>query len=225
MKLSKRLFLTSIVFSLCILLSIIQPGCKKTGNNQVTIVVPLPDHWPTNGWQVTSPEQQGMDSGSLADLLDNIRNNNIAIRSVLVIRNGYMVMEAYFHPFQQNFLHIIHSCTKSINSTLIGIAIDLGYIAGVDNTVLDFFPEYNTIANMSAWKQGLTLEHLLMMGTGMNARDSYLYNWEGLNNMQASADWTRYALDLPVIHQPGTVFDYSNCASYLITAILQTTSP
>jgi CubicO group peptidase (beta-lactamase class C family) len=182
--------------------------------------VPLPAYWPTSGWQSTSPEQQGMDSGRLADLLEAIRNENHAIRSVLIVRNGYLVVEAYFFPFQDGFWHIIHSCTKSITSTLIGIAIDQGLIANENERVLDFFPEYN-VQNMNQWKEQLTLKHLLMMASGLETRDTWAYNWEGLDAMEASSDWAKYVLDLPMLEAPGTRFEYSNGVAYLIGTILQ----
>ncbi len=176
--------------------------------------------WPTSGWQSTYPEEQGMDSGRLADMLELIQTENHPIRSVLVVRNGYMVTEAYFNPFQKEFSHGLNSCTKSILSALVGIAIDEGYIENEEQKVLDFFPEYNP-ADVDPWKESITLRHLLMMSSGLDARDNVAYGWEGLYNMMASSDWTQYMLDLPMVAPPGTKFDYSNGASYLIASILQ----
>jgi CubicO group peptidase (beta-lactamase class C family) len=212
---------------MCFVLLLVPAGCKKGLNNEPSPPpdpdypdVPAPGYWPTAGWQSASPESQGMDSGRLADLLEHIKTQNYPIRSVLVIRKGYLVTEAYFLPFREGLWHIIHSCTKSILSTLTGIAIEKGQLAGDQLNILDFFPEYNA-ANNNAWKQSLELRHLLMMATGMEARDSYLYEWEGLDNMRASADWVKYMLDLPMINAPGSTFDYSNGSSFLIAAILQ----
>jgi hypothetical protein len=53
-----------------------------------------PDYWPTKGWRKASPESQGMDSDSLVKMLDMIWEKNFDIHSVLVIRNGYMVLDA-----------------------------------------------------------------------------------------------------------------------------------
>ena len=57
--------------------------------------------------------------------------------------------------------HRTHSATKSFTSTLIGIAIDQGYIAGTDAPVFDYFPDYSNL--WSALKGTITLEHLLKM--------------------------------------------------------------
>jgi CubicO group peptidase (beta-lactamase class C family) len=37
-------------------------------------------------------------------------------------------------------------------------------------------------------------------------------------------DWVAYVLDLPMIAEPGTVFEYCNSASFLLSAIIQETS-
>jgi CubicO group peptidase (beta-lactamase class C family) len=103
---------------------------------------------------------------------------------------------------------------------LIGIAIDKGYIAGVDQTILSFFPE-KPAANTDTRKEGMTLEHLLTMTTGLYCRDSYLYRWDGLYLMRSSPDWVQYMLDLPMVEEPGSYFEYCNGASFLLSAILQ----
>src|SRR5208282_5338946 len=79
-------------------------------------------YWPTHGWRSSTPEAQGIDSGVLAQAFDYIRQNQIPIHSWLIVRNGYVVLDAYFYPFQEGQVHDGASMTKSITSTLIGIA-------------------------------------------------------------------------------------------------------
>lgn len=180
-------------------------------------------YWPTGGWKSSTPEEQGMDSELLAEMLELINDRSYNTDSLTIIRNGYVVADATFYPFTSDTKHIIHSCTKSIVSALVGIAIDNGYIESVHQPVLSFFPE-KTAANSDAAKESLTLEHLLMMGSGLDCRDSYLYNWSGLNEMRATDDWVQHMLDLPMIAEPGKHFEYCNGGSYLLAAILQQTT-
>ncbi len=72
-----------------------------------------PSYWPTEGWRTSSPEQQGMESELLAEMLETIRERNHAIDSVTVIRNGYLVADATIYPFRPNSRHNIHSCAKN----------------------------------------------------------------------------------------------------------------
>lgn len=215
MKKHTHIFKTFIFKALVVLVLLLVGGTLRAADTQKT-----PAYWPTKGWQTSSPEKQGVDSVKLAEMLERIKSQNINIRSVVVIRNGYLLLNACFHPYQKDSWHIIHSCTKSITSALIGIAIDKGYIENVKTPVLEFFPG-RTATNLDENKKALTLEHLLTMSSGFQARDSYLYNWEGLAKMRASRDWIQYMLDLPMAKAPGTKFEYSNGVSFLLSAILQ----
>ena len=103
-----------------------------------------------------------MDSRVLAKMMRAIADQGHDIDGVMVIRNGYIVAEAIVHPYRQGSLHKVHSCTKSIVSVLIGIAIDKGYIEGPQQAVTSFFPD-RTAANLDDNKKKMTLEHLLTM--------------------------------------------------------------
>ncbi|MBW2366122.1 MAG: serine hydrolase, partial [Deltaproteobacteria bacterium] len=179
-----------------------------------------PDYWPTKAWRTASPESQGMDSNLLVKMLETIGEKKIAIHSVLVIRNGYIVLDAYSYPYDSDDAHNIHSCTKSVSSALVGIAIDKGYIKDVNQPVLDFFP-MRVAKNLDADKKAMTLENLLTMTTGLECRDSALYNWRGLRQLRTSPDWVQFMIDLPMAEVPGTRFEYCNGASFLLSAILQ----
>ena len=179
--------------------------------------------YPTEGWQISTPEEQGMQSQVLAEMMEHIKNNSYQIDSILIIRNGYMVLDAYFWPYSKGQKHIIHSCTKSIMSALIGIAIDKSHIQNVDQPITDFFPD-KAFANMDDLKKSIKLENLLMMASGLKCRDSYLYRWAGLFEMRGSTDWAQYVLDLPMAEPPGEKFEYCNGVSYLLSVIVQNTT-
>ncbi|MCP4658777.1 MAG: serine hydrolase [bacterium] len=179
--------------------------------------------WPAESWRTSTPEEQGMDSEQLAAMLGTIRERRYKIDSVLVVRHGYLVLDAYVHPFGPNRRHPAYSCAKSVLSVLIGIAIDQGAIQGVEQPVLDFFPE-RRVAHRDAAKEAMTLRDLLTMATGLECRDSYLHNWRGMRAMWMTRDWVRYVLDLPMAEKPGTRFEYCNGASLLLSAILQKTT-
>jgi CubicO group peptidase (beta-lactamase class C family) len=210
--------LTLLVF-LALLLGMTACSEKATP----TTAAPTPSYWPTEGWRTSAPEEQGMDSETLADMLEVIQKQDYDIDGVVVVRNGYMVVDAAVYPFEPGSRHIIYSCTKSVVSALVGIAIDEGYIKGVDQRILDFFPE-RTVTNLDADKQAMTLENVLTMSTGLECRDSYLYRWRGLQQMRQSDDWVQFMLDLPMAKEPGTRFEYCNGASFLLSAIIQETT-
>lgn len=194
-------------------------GCSGQPSLIVTeSTLPIPGDWPTS-----TPEEQGMDSALLTEMLETIKQQNYKIDAVIVIRNGVKVLDANFPPFTAGERHVIYSCTKSVVSALIGIAIEQGYIKGVDQPVLEIFPDH-IFTNRDAEINSLTIENLLTMSTGLDCQDSYLYRWKGLNEMWESDDWIQYVLDLPMIAPPGEKFEYCNGASFLLAAILQETT-
>ena len=174
---------------------------------------------PVEGWQISTPEKQGMRSKNLAEMMAHVQKNDFSIDSILIVRNGYLVLDAYFYPFSKGQTHQIYSCTKSIMSALIGIAIDKKYIKNIDQPITDFFPDH-AFSNDDL-KKSITLEHLLTMASGLKCRDSYLYRWWHFFDMRASNDWAQFVLDLPMEATPGEKFEYCNGVSYLLSAIIQ----
>ncbi len=162
-----------------------------------------------------------MNPALLAAMLARIDEIDCEIHSVTIVRNSTIVLDEYYPPSTPDTLHVIRSCTKSIISILIGIAIDEGYIDGVDQPVLSFFPD-RVVNNVDASKESMTLEDLLTMSSGFDCRDSYLYNWYDLEQMAASDDWAQFVLDLPMRYEPGSHFEYCNGVSHLLSTILQT---
>lgn len=203
-------------------LAVICAACSAPPPETATAVAE-PDYWPTEGWRSATPEEQGMNSGKLAELLATVRERELAIDSVLVIRNGYLVLEANVHPFTAGAMHMILSCTKSIVSALVGIAIELGHIEGTEQPVLGFFPQ-RRVAHRDERKEAMTLGHLLTMSTGLDCRDAPKYGPRAINALWASGDWVQHVLDLPMAAEPGTRFEYCNGASHLLSTILQRTT-
>ena len=179
--------------------------------------------WLTEGWPTSTPEEQGIDSVQLATMLASIQEQDYGIDAVLVVRRGVLVLDAYRYPARPDSRHVIYSCTKSVVSALVGIALAQGYIESVDQPVLSFFPDREA-AQPDARKEAMTLEDLLTMSTGLECEDSYLYGWQGIREMEGSDDWVRFMLDLPMVEEPGARFEYCNGASFLLSAIIQETT-
>lgn len=175
-------------------------------------------NWPTEGWSTSTPEDQGMDSESLVELLSFYRENKVNIHSMLIIRNGNIGLDACFYPFTPGgTVHDVASVTKSITSVLIGIAIDQGLIDNVEQPLLSYFPE-RTIANLDANKEKITIENLLTMTSGFCC--GYQPGEKEHNEMFTSEDWVQFVLDLPMARGPGQEYAYCSGNSHLLSAIL-----
>ena len=178
---------------------------------------PARDYWPTEGWRNTTPEAQGFDSEKLAEALLTIRKN-IKLHSILIIRDGHVVVDAYFYPYDGKSPHELASVTKSIMTTLIGIAADKGKLK-LDQPMLSFFPDA-TIANRDAAMDKITVRHLTNMANGLESTGME-QDEATLAQMEASDNWVQFALDRKVVSEPGKRFVYDSPGMHILSAILQ----
>ncbi len=177
--------------------------------------------WPTLGWLTSTPEEQGLDSNSLAEAVEFVLREQVWAHSLLVIRNGFIVADAYFYPYRPNSRHDVASVTKSITSTLIGMAVDKGLIKDLSQPVLSLFPDRKA-ANLDDRKKAMTVEHLLMMQAGLQCVNSPTE--VTLFQMIGSPDWIQFMLDLPMADPPGVRFSYNSGAVHLLSAVIYKTS-
>ena len=177
-------------------------------------------YWPTDGWRTSSPEAQSLDSEKLDEMLAAIKEQDLNLHSLLIIRHGYLVSENYFGSYQPDTRHELYSVTKSFIATLIGIALDKGYLQGTDQRIVDFFPE-RTFANLDHQKSVMTLDDTLTMRTGLDWHEGE----PAYQGLSTSPDWIQYVLDEPMVAIPGSQFNYcSGCSHVLSTVLSQTTS-
>ncbi len=213
--------ITKIIFAAVIVLVLIllaPLAWKFTAGLRPAAQVPEPDYWPTDGWRTSTPEEQGLDSEKLAQGLLTLQEKGVKIDSLLIVRNGYIVMDAHFAPYDGSFPHDLASVTKSVMTTLIAIAAEQGKL-DLDATLVSFFPG-RQIANLDERKARLTVRHLVSMRNGMES-GCYDDDEGTLDLMRGTADWVQAALDRPMMDEPGTKFCYDSPGMHLLSAILQ----
>jgi CubicO group peptidase (beta-lactamase class C family) len=164
-------------------------------------------------WQTASPESQGLDPERLARGIERVGALSGA-RSLLVVRNARIVAERSFAGSDLNRRpHDIKSASKSLLSALVGIALEEGWIDGLDATVAELLPGY--AEGLPPEKRGIALADVLSMSAGLATTSHGHYGaWV------SSSDWTRAALARPMTAPPGTDFTYSTGSSHLVSAIL-----
>ncbi len=190
-------------------LKIEEPDCKSQDSSSFQ-------------WEISSPSEHGLDADKLTELVNLIRvgERYPRIQSLLIVRHGCLVVEEYFNKWKADRLHILQSVTKSFTSALIGMAIAQGKIKGVDEKVLDFFPDMEDIANMDERKASIRLRDLLTMRSGVdyheNGQDSPHHQ---LN--RTPTGWDKFYLDRPMRGDPGKNFNYDSGGVILLSAILK----
>lgn len=141
------------------------------------------------------------------------------LRSLVVARDFEILAEIFQNnsgPGPDSSLHVM-SVTKSVTATLVGIAIDKGFIQSVDQTLSDFFgPEVDTV---NAALGQVTLHQLMTMTSGHEWRE--IREPSEFNAWVTAEDQLLYILNKPIVHTPGTVFDYSDGVAHLVSAVLE----
>lgn len=173
--------------------------------------------WPTLGWRHSSPEAQGLDSDVLADAFDYVRDHDTRIHSLTIVRNGRILLDAYFWPFQNGQLHDVASVTKSVTTTLAGIAAGQGAFAGLSQPLTSIFSG-RAMAKLDERKQRLSLRHLMSMSSGLDCQAAH--GEITLGQMRQSKDWTQFMLDRSMSDEPGSRFEYCSGGMHLLSAAI-----
>jgi CubicO group peptidase (beta-lactamase class C family) len=170
------------------------------------------EYWPTEEWQMAAPEEQGMSSDQLKQINEYVKEKLPHTTSILIVRNGYIVFEEYYRGEKDDLRDLI-GATKSVTSALIGIAIQEGYVAGVDEKMIRFFPEFESEA-LDPQVREITIRHLLTMTAGFGP------DVMGI----AFPDRIQRMLESPLKSKPGQEFAFNSTASNILSMIITKTT-
>lgn len=182
------------------------------------------DYWPTDGWRSCLPENVGIDSDKLMKVYHYAANTNINTEGIVIVKDGYIIGEAYFNGFSSNQRHASYSVAKSVMSSLIGIAIDKGYVNSVDDKIYEYYEQWQTLGT-SEDKKKISIKHLLTMTAGLEWSEGDYYDENSQDDIfrmyQESNDFIEYVLNKPVINEPGKEWYYSSGESMLLSGIIE----
>lgn len=191
----------------------------------------LNDHWATS-----SPEAAGLDPERLAAMTEAIRAGEYGnIHAVVIERDGKLVYEQYFEGEDQSWgarlghvrfgrasLHDLRSVTKSVVSTLVGIAIDRGDIPSVDTPLYELLPDYAHM--LEGDKRAITLRHVLGMSAGLDWKEWDVPYGDPENDerkLYEAPDPIAFALDKALVAEPGSVHNYSGGLTQILAAVVE----
>ena len=134
----------------------------------------------------------------------------------------YNYFDSALHPYKQDSeMHSVQSITKTITSIVFGVAITRGdFRAPLDTPVLNWFDE-TKVLNIDDRKRKMTLRHVLTMTTGLEWEEKVPYadKRSDSSRMEGTDDWVAYAINKPMVSDPGKDFNYSSGASQLLAHI------
>lgn len=221
------------------LISLVFAGCKYSPPEYIySPPIDLED-----GLIVGTIGEVGLTLDPLGRAIDRIRDGKFGeVHSILVYKDGLLVVEEYFpgHDYDwgsPNFhgawvqwnekrQHNIHSVGKSITSACVGIAIKQGMITSLDDPIFDYLPDYQD--QKQGGKGQITIEHLLTMTSGLGWDEwgtSYSSEENDVIRLYLECqDPIVCILEKPLIHDPGSTFNYSGGDMILLGRIVENAS-
>ena len=178
----------------------------------------MPDVWETGDLRKTQADLPKIEAGVRGIL----KGKFPYIHSLLLVKDGRLVLDEYFYGYGPGDLHPVQSITKSIFSLLFGIAEGQG-LCLPSQKLYDYFHEYRSRPGWDTAKDAITLESLLTMTSGLGCddlNDSNSCSWK----MFPQADWLAFSLTLPLEKAPGTRFAYCGACLNPLAAILEKNS-
>src|SRR5437879_2562398 len=155
----------------------------------------------------STPEAQGISSQAIHDFVASVDKIN-TLHSFMLVRHGQVIAEGWWKPEAADKPHVLHSLSKSFNSTAVGLAIADGKLS-LDDPVLKFFPA-DAPADPSDDLKAMKVRDLLTMTCGHDTEPKSV----------GGAPSVKQFLAHPVPHQPGTHFLYNTMGSYTLSAIV-----
>jgi CubicO group peptidase (beta-lactamase class C family) len=146
------------------------------------------------------------------------------INSIIVLKEGKILIEEYFNGENRNSLHDPRSVGKSFSSTMTGIAINEGFIKSDSQTIHGFY-ELNQFQNFSQSKGNATIKDLLTMSSGFDGNDEVGNSIGNEENMYPTQDWVKFTLDLPYQDSLKEKWHYFTAGVILLGDILNKTVP
>src|SRR4051794_10048522 len=165
----------------------------------------------------TSPTPR-IDYAALETAIENrISSGSVSldnIRAVLVSVDGQAKIAHYRHGFTPDDHAHVWSVTKSVLSSLIGIAIGDGLVGGLDQPLSTLLPDHRKA--MDAQVAAVTLRQLLTMSGGIPVE----LPPSAERNIKAGASAVDALLRNGLQNPPGMIFSYSNFSADLAAAVL-----
>lgn len=163
------------------------------------------------GWIVGDPAAHVADPSSLLRASHRIGALD-GVYAVLVAHRGELISEEYFREGARSKPHNMKSASKSLLSALVGIAVAEGDI-DLDQPLVEILTQARGLNDPA--KSRITVRHLVTMTSGLEAT-----SYETYNRWIAQGNWVRGALELPLVAEPGTLFQYSTGNSHLLSAVV-----
>ncbi len=171
-------------------------------------------YYPEKEWLQVNPAEVGINKEAVSHAEKELHINN-SIIGMMVVKDGYIVLEQYNPRYDEDTVSQTFSVTKSFISALFGIACSMGLIDSINDPVYKYFPEYQPKADRFLQKT-VTLRHLLTMTAGLYVSKRRSFG----SRIEDSSEWVRNIMELPISLKTANEFHYNDLYPHLISALI-----
>lgn len=166
--------------------------------------------------ETAQPEQLGVDSRPLLHLSRWLREQQLDIRSLLVLKDGKLIFERYTDDLSRDHNYELYSITKTITSLLAGMLIQEGRLS-LDDNIYDVLSKFRPdLKEQLQDKRDITLRHLLSMSSGLH----YDFNPENDPIYYGSPDRLKLVAGTTPKVAPGSEFEYTDVNPVFVAAMV-----
>lgn len=158
------------------------------------------------------PEKEGIKSSDILRYIETLENSNLSTHDLIIMRNGKIIFEKYWKPFDKTFLHRMYSVTKSFVALAIGFCEQDGLL-GLDDPIVKYFGDElknQTDENM----KNQTIRHMLMMATAKP-------DWGWMQAKPKDRVQHYFKNSLEASRPSGTTFCYDSSGSFVLGALVE----
>jgi CubicO group peptidase (beta-lactamase class C family) len=150
-------------------------------------------------------------------LFKKLDEARLDVRAFLVLKDCTVVLERYKEGVTRDHNHSMYSATKSVVSTLVGIQLNDGRLAGLDLPISRLMGRPAGIQDLQ-WERAstLTLRNAMNMASGF----AYTSNPAIHPIYDLNIDRFNFALSLETAAKPGTKFNYSDGDASITGAVV-----
>jgi CubicO group peptidase (beta-lactamase class C family) len=166
----------------------------------------------------------GLDVSLINKMIERITDGTYPnVHSILIVKDGKLILEEYFYEYSANTLHQLRSASKTFVSAMTGLAVQNHYIKSLDDHVVSYFPEYQ-IRNANAQKSTITIKNMLTQQSGLACNDSDPNSIGNETKIYPTKDWVQTVLDLPMDFLPGERAQYCSGNTLVLGKIVEKAS-
>ncbi len=160
------------------------------------------------------PEEAGLDSAQISKFLARLKERKTNLHSFMLARGGKILAEAYYKPFDKDFMHRIYSSSKTYVAVAVGLLIEEGKVR-LEDKLAELLPEYAN-EDMHVWLKECTVEDALKMSVPMLTDTYFALDYEAWA-------WTffNHPTRSKALKPAGTVFNYNTSSSFILDVLVE----